>query len=152
MTEQGKILRNPFLVALGINFVWINASEVWRYLYIIRPMLQETFPAQGAIAPFDLGTFALWSIWDTVLIISATGFFWIYQCWAGPGLRQALMAAGAFTICVFGLLWLGVANMGLAPYRFLWVALPLAFLEMAVAAYVCTWSMRRHESKSGAAE
>lgn len=136
----GARWRRAFFLALGINFIWVNVSEVWRYLFVIKPLLHETFPDDPDIAPFDLGTFAIWSIWDSILIVAATGFFWIYLKSAGATFGQAIAAASFFTVTVFGLLWLGAYNMGLVPASFIWVALPLAWLEQVVAA-VIVWRM-----------
>lgn len=33
-----------FRIALIGNLVWINASEIWRYLAVVRPMIQAIFP------------------------------------------------------------------------------------------------------------
>jgi hypothetical protein len=134
---------SAFKLALIANFIWINASEIWRYLMVVKPMLHETFPGRADIAPFDLPTFAIWSIWDTWLIASATGFYWLYLNWAGPSIRQALIAATLFTVTTIGLIWLGVYNMGLAPLRFLLIAAPLAWVEQAVAAVIVWWAMGR---------
>jgi hypothetical protein len=37
-STQGQVSRN-FWIALAVNFLWINASEIWRYLAIVKPML-----------------------------------------------------------------------------------------------------------------
>jgi hypothetical protein len=136
-------ISRDFWLALAINFLWINASEIWRYLVIIKPMLHQTYPGRTDIAPFDLPTFALWSIWDSWLIFAATGFYWLYLNWAGRNLRQALITATLLTLTVFGLIWLGVVNMGFVPARFIWIAVPLAWIEQAVAALIVLWAMRR---------
>jgi hypothetical protein len=131
-------------LALIANFIWINASEIWRYLFVVKPMLHETFPGRADIAPFDLPTFGLWSIWDTWLIVSATGFYWLYLNWAGRSIRQALIAAALFTVTTIGLIWLGAYNMGLVPARFLLIATPLAWIEQAIAAVIVWWAMNRN--------
>jgi hypothetical protein len=130
-------------IALAINFLWINASEIWRYLVIVKPMLHKAYPGRADIAPFDLPTFASWSVWDSWLILAATGFYWLYLNWAGRGIRQALTAATFLTVTVFGLIWLGVVNMGFVPAQFIWVAVPLAWIEQAIAALVVWWAMGR---------
>ena len=136
-------LDRRFLVALAGNLVWVNASEIWRYLAVVRPMLQQVLPDRPGIAPFTLPAIAIWTIWDTILILASTGFYWIYLTWAGPAIRQALLAATALTVTVFGLLWLAVFNMGLAPPQFLWTAVPLAWAEQVVAALIVAWAMAR---------
>jgi hypothetical protein len=132
-----------FWIAFAINTIWINASEIWRYLVIVKPMLHDTFPGRTDIAPFTLPVFGLWSIWDTWLVFAATGFFWLYLNWAGNNIRQSLIAATVFTLTVFGLLWFGVANMGVLPMHFFWTAMPLAWVEQAVAALIVMLVMNR---------
>jgi hypothetical protein len=140
-----KISR-AFWIALALNTVWINVSEIWRYLAIVKPMLHETYPGRTDIAPFDLATFASWSVWDSWLILAATGFYWLYLKHAGRDVRQALMAATLLTLTVFGLIWLGVVNMGFVPARFIWIAVPLAWIEQAGAALIVRWAMDRPKS------
>lgn len=135
-TLSGSRIPKAFLFALGFNFLWINASEIWRYLFVIKPLLIETFPDDPSIAPFDLATFAIWSLWDLILVIAATGFYWVYLVFTGPNIRQAILAASCFTITIFGLIWIGIFNMGFAPAHFIWVALPLAWIEQVIAALI----------------
>ncbi len=131
-TRIPAALRSAFL----INFVWINLSEVARYFLVVRPMLHTAFPGDTGVAPMNLGIFAVWGLWDLVLIAAATGFYWLWLERFGDGLRQILYASAAFTLTVFGLLWLGVANMGLAPYAMIVVALPLAWAEQGIASWI----------------
>jgi hypothetical protein len=144
-STQGQISRN-FWIALTLNFLWINASEIWRYLAIVKPMLHEAYPGRADIAPFDLPTFASWSVWDSWLIVAATGFYWLYLSAAGRGIRPALIAATFLTITVFGLIWLGVVNMGFVSARFIWIAVPLAWIEQAIAAIIVWWAMGRNKA------
>lgn len=134
ITEHRPIISRGFWLALAANFVWINISEVWRYLYVVRPMLLEEKAGLSSVAPFDLATFAIWGVWDTLLIASSTAFFWMWFSLRGAGWQQALLAATAYAATIFGLLWIGVANMGLASFEFLWIATPLAWAEMVIAA------------------
>ncbi|MFM9973129.1 MAG: hypothetical protein ACKVON_00975 [Beijerinckiaceae bacterium] len=140
----GRTASRQFWIAFAINTLWINASEIWRYLAIIKPMLHEAFPGRTDIAPFTLTVFGLWSIWDTWLVFAATGFYWLYLNWAGRDFRHAMIAATLFTTTVFGLLWFGVANMGILPMRFFWHAMPLAWVEQAVAAMIVMWVMKKY--------
>lgn len=138
---NSSVARRNFWTALIANSVWINASEIWRFLVVIRPMLQATYPGRSDIGPFTLPVFVSWSVWDTVLIFAATGFYWLYINWAGRSVRNALVVATYFTVTIFGLIWLGVVNMGFVPPSFIWAALPLAWIEQAVAALIVWWAM-----------
>lgn len=137
-----------FKTAFLINFVWINVSEVARYFLIVRPMLHEALVGQDGIAPMNLGIFALWGIWDLVLIAAATGFYWLWLERFGDSARQILLASAAFTLTIFGLIWLGIANMGLAPYTMIAAALPLAWVEQAIACWLVVWARSRVQPAS----
>jgi len=149
MTNEAIITihKRAFWLALGLNLVWINASEVWRYFQIVRPMLLDTFPNQPGIAAITPGIFASWMIWDTILIVAATGLYWLWLTKFRDGLAETIWASLAFTVTVFGLIWLGIVNMGLAPAKFICAALPLAWLEQLVAAGITFWTIRRETAK-----
>jgi len=132
-----------FWLALGINFIWINLSEIARYFGVIKPMLHDAFPGASHIAAVTPTIFISWMVWDTILIMAATGFYWIYLHYFAPTIRHVMLSASFFTITVFGLIWLGVVNMGLVSSNFIVAALPLAFLEQLIAAYIVQWAIRR---------
>ncbi len=134
---------NGFLLALGLNAVWINISEVWRYFVVVKPMLNDSFPGDVNIAAVTPMIFVSWMLWDTVLLFAATGLYWLYLAYHGQSMRNAIIAATALTVTVFGLFWLGVANIGFAPIKFLWVAVPLAWIEQVVAAIIVLQVMKR---------
>ncbi|MEM6900912.1 MAG: hypothetical protein AAF583_14230 [Pseudomonadota bacterium] len=147
--DQRSELARAFWLALLLNFIWINVSEVWRYFQIVRPMLLETFPDQVGIGAVTPGIFVSWMVWDTILILAATGFYWLWLAKFRLGPLHVILSSLCFTVTVFGLIWLGIANMGLAPPRFIWSALPLAWIEQAVAAALTLWSIRRVAQSSG---
>ncbi|MEO1493656.1 MAG: hypothetical protein AAFV19_15990 [Pseudomonadota bacterium] len=131
--------RKALLIALALNAVWINASEIFRYFVFVMPMMREAFGMVPGIAPMDLPVFLLWGVWDTILICAVTGFGWLVFDRFGAGVRVALFAGTAVWMSVFGILWLGLWNMGLATGAILMVALPLAWVEMVVAALIVRW-------------
>lgn len=138
--------KRAFWVALLVNFFWINASEIWRYLAVVRPMLQNAYPGRADIAPFTLPVFASWSVWDSVLILAATGFYWLFLSAKGRTLGHAILAATYLTITVFGLVWLGMVNIGFVKPIFIWVAVPLAWAEQVVASVIVFWVLGRSAS------
>ena len=131
-----------FASALALNFVWMNASEVFRYFAFVMPMMREALPQIDSVAPMDLGVFLVWGLWDAILVAAVTGFVWIFLDRFGAGLRQALIGATLIWLTVFGLLWLGIFNMGLATVEILAVALPLAWAELAIAGLIVLWRYR----------
>jgi hypothetical protein len=148
MMPNENIGRRMFLSALLANFIWINLSEIARYFWVVRPMLHEAYPGQSHVGAMDWGIFALWGIWDLVLILGATGFFWLWLEKFGTQWRQIVAASLSFTITIFGLIWLGVANMGLAPYSLLFAALPLAWLEQLIACGIVALFLQKTHAPS----
>lgn len=132
-----------FLVTALVNAVWINASEVFRYFVFVMPMMRAAFPEVQGVAPMDLGVFAVWGLWDTILVLAVTGAVWVALDHFGSGVGNALMAGFCVWLAIFGILWLGLYNMNLATPAVLAVALPLSLLEMLVAALIVRWGRGR---------
>jgi len=129
--------------ALGLNFLWINASEVFRYFAFVMPMMREAFPVLPDVAPMNLPVFLIWGVWDTVLILAATFLSWLMLERFGDTVRTAIAAGTLIWATVFVILWLGLYNMNLATVPVVLTALPLAWLEMVVAAIIVRWSRQR---------
>ena len=129
-------LKSPLLIALVINFIWINGSEVFRYFAFVMPMMREAFPSVPDVAPMNILVFLIWGIWDTILVLSATFIPWLVMGNLGASLRRAILAGTGVWLTVFVILWLGLFNMNLATLEVLVIALPLAWIEMVVASIV----------------
>lgn len=136
-----------FLKTLVANTIWINISEVFRYFAFVMPMMRNTFPRIENVAPMNAGVFAIWGLWDTILVIATTGFIWLFLERFGYGKRNAILAAVLFWMAVFVILWLGLFNMNLATPKILAVALPLALVEIMVAAIIVDWGMKPTTTK-----
>ncbi len=133
----------PFAVAIAINFLWINVSEVLRYFAFVMPMMRNAFPSLPEIAPMNLTVFMIWGVWDTILVLSATLIPWMaMKIFGASALRAVLYGTGVW-MAVFVILWLALYNMNLATPAVLAVALPLAWLEVAVAALIVWWFTAR---------
>ncbi len=136
-------LRSALLMALALNTIWINASEVFRYFVFVMPMMRDAFEAVPDIAPMNLPVFLSWGVWDMMLICAVTGFTWLMFDRFGLGLRIALLSGSLVWAAIFGILWLGLWNMNLSSPAILAVALPLAWVEMVIAALIVLWAMHR---------
>lgn len=134
--------RRAFVTALALNAVWINASEIFRYFVFVMPMMREAFGMVPGVAPMNIPVFLSWGIWDTILIVAATGFIWLFLDRFGDHRRMAITGATLIWAAVFGMLWLGLYNMGLATLWIMAAALPLAWAEMAIAALIVLWCRR----------
>jgi len=134
---------SPFVMALLVNFIWINASEVFRYFAFVMPMMREAFPGLPDVAPMNLPVFLVWGVWDTIVVIAATVLPWMAQKVFGASPLRAIVYGTGVWLAVFVTLWLGLYNMNLAGLAVLAVALPLAWLEMVVASLVVWWFAAR---------
>ena len=108
------------------------------------PMMRDAFPDRPDVAPMDLLVFLSWGAWDLVLILAATALLWTMLDRLGPSLRSCLIAGTVVWAAVFVLLWIGLLNMNLAPISVPAVALPLAWIEMVVAAVLVRWAILRN--------
>ncbi|WP_108818872.1 hypothetical protein [Pseudovibrio sp. Alg231-02] len=136
-------LKGAFWLALLLNLLWINASEVFRYFAFVMPLMRSSLPQLQDVAPMNLPVFMIWGVWDTVLVLAATGLSWVLLERFGPTIRNALYAGSAIWATVFVIFWLGLWNMNLATTQVVLTALPLAWVEMIVAALIVRWAMVR---------
>ncbi len=143
VTSPGSIFPRAFWLAFGLNLLWINASEVFRYFAFIMPMMREAFVFVPNIAPMNVPVFMIWGIWDTILVFSATFISWLVLERFSPTLKNAFLAGTIIWATVFVILWLGLYNMSLATPAIMAVALPLAWIEMVVAALIVRWCYLR---------
>lgn len=155
MTEPNLAL-NPlnsrsFWIILLINALWINVSEVFRYFAFVMPMLRRSFPEIENIAPMDFAVFALWGLWDTILVVAVTGFVWIFLERFGRSLQNTVIAGTLVWLGIFGILWIGMFNMNLATLEILAVALPLSWLELVIAGLIVHYGMVRFARPSSPA-
>jgi hypothetical protein len=132
-----------FVVVVLLVSIWINISEVFRYFVIVMPGMREHLNMVPDVAPMDWGVFAIWGVWDTILTLYVVGLAWLFASRFGFRTRVAI-AAGTFAWAGFFLLfWVGMYNMRLTTMSLLSMALPLAWLEMVVGAWLAMWLFGR---------
>lgn len=132
-----------FWQALLINALWINLSEVFRYFAFVMPMMREALPALENVAPMSWPVFAIWGLWDTILVFCVTGFVWIYLERFGCGLTNAVLGGSFVWLGIFGILWLGLYNMNLTTLSIVGVALLFSWIELVIAALIVNWALLR---------
>lgn len=138
---------SPIAIAFFFNFLWINASEVFRYFAYVMPMMRDAFPTVPEVAPMNVPVFLIWGVWDTILVITATLLPWMAMKVFGASFSRAIVYGTAVWMAVFVILWLGLYNMNLATSKVLAVALPLAWLEMVVASLIVWWFTARNRAE-----
>lgn len=150
LTQNGETSHNlsPLTLALIVNFVWINASEVFRYFAFVMPKMREAFPMVPDIAPMTLPVFMIWGVWDMILVLTATFFPWMAMKIFTPSAGRAVLYGTGVWMSVFVILWLGLYNMNLATVGVLAIALPLAWIEMVIAALIVWWFTAQNQGLS----
>lgn len=134
----------PFILALFLNLIWINVSEVFRYFVFVMPMMREAFAFVPDIAPMDVSVFLVWGVWDTILVLSVTSIAWLALDRLGLSQKHIVIIATGIWATVFVILWLGLFNMNLATPAIVLTALPLAWLEMYVAVWLVRFAKTRY--------
>lgn len=130
-------------IALTVNFIWINASEIFRYFVFVMPMMREAFPELTDIAPMSLAVFLSWAVWDTILVVSVSLIAWLSLYKIGLGWRAVFVTGTAIWAAIFVILWLGLWNMNLTTGPIVLIALSLAWVEMIIATVIVRWAILR---------
>ena len=125
-----------FIIITLITSLWVNASEVFRYFVLVRPEMHRYLAGVENVADMNIGIFAIWGLWDTVLSALYVFLFWLCAQAFGNN-RRSVLVSGLMSWCFFFLLfWVGMANMGLSSWSYLLIVLPLALLETLIAAWI----------------
>ncbi len=124
--------RRSFLIVLMIAYMWLNASEVFRYFAFVMPMTRDAMSSVRDVAPMSYTVFMIWGLWDTLLFGCVTFIAWLFYEKFGGGLRNTLAVGTLLWLAIFCIFWLAAWNMNLTVSRVPLVALPLAWIEMVV--------------------
>lgn len=137
MIDAGRMrLSLPMRNALVLTYVWLNVSEVFRYFVLVMPMTRMAMPQVADAAPMSLPVFLIWGTWDTLLFVCVSTIAWLYLERFGGGMRSILSVGTLLWVAVFCIFWLATWNMNMTAARVPLAALPLAWLEMVVAAAI----------------
>lgn len=141
---QSNFSYKPLLIATGLNMIWINLSEVFRYFAFVMPMMRDAFPVLPEVAPMNIPVFLVWGIWDTILVLSVCMIAWLSLDKFGTSTKSTVLIGTGIWASIFVILWLGLFNMNLATPQILLTALPLAWIELVVAVFIVRWAMLRN--------
>lgn len=136
-------MASPLPKALVLTYLWLNASEIFRYFVFVMPMTRVANPAVPDVAPMNLAVFVIWGLWDVLLFAVVAAIVGLYLERFGGGLTSILAAGTLLWAAIFCIFWLATWNMNMTTARVLLTALPLAWLEMVVAAAILEWGWRK---------
>ena len=121
-----KQLRKTVLPIL-LATVWISISEFVRNEVFLKSYWVEHYSSMGLTFPSEPINGAVWGIWSLLFAIA------IFIMAKKFTLVQTTMLSW---FAGFVLMWVVVGNMGVFPFRILYVAVPLSLLEAFVAAFI----------------
>lgn len=115
------------LLSIVISMIWISISEFIRNSVLLRNYWIEHFDQLGIVFPENPINGAIWGVWSLSLAI---GIFVIHK-------KSSLL----HTILIswflgFISMWLVIGNLGVLPYKILFIAIPLSLIEVSVAALI----------------
>ena len=144
ITEKFNI--KNFIVITLLTSIWIHVSEVFRYFVLVMPRVKLFFDHKQGVADMDMGIFAIWGFWDTLLTGILVFVFYLYSSVFGTSNRSVLISGTIVWFAVFVIFWVATANMGLSEWKILWITLPLSFLEMVVGTWIASKLYKTYEN------
>jgi len=125
-----------YIIITLITSIWIHISEVFRYFVLVIPKMKLFFENKEGIAEMDLGIFAIWGLWDTLLTAIVVFVYFLYTNTFGNNLRSVFMSSKIVWLSVFVIFWVATANMGLSDWNILSTTLSLSWLEMCLGTWI----------------
>ncbi len=121
MTIKSTVL--PILLAT----IWISISEFFRNEFLLKAAWNNHYESLGLLFPSDQINGAIWGLWS---LCYAVAIYVISR-------RFTLMETTALSWFIgFVLMWIVVGNMGVFPFKILYLAFPLSILEAFLASYI----------------
>jgi hypothetical protein len=134
--------KNFIIISLLVS-IWVNASEVFRYFVIVKPEMQSTLSMVPNVASMDLTIFSIWGIWDTILTMCCVFMYYLYSEKYGRSVSSIIKAGTISWAFFFLLFWIGLPNMNLVNWSFIFLPLALAWIEMIVASYLTNLLLKK---------
>lgn len=138
-TQQVRFPWRLFLAATLIASMWVHASEHFRYMLFVRPMLMESLSMVPGVAPMNLPVFLSWGAWNTILAAMTALTYWFYAQVFGSSVRSAVIAGTLSWLSSFVFFWHAFVNLGLATVADLFVEPPMSWVELVVASLIARW-------------
>ena len=145
--DANKFNIKYFVIITLITSIWINISEIFRYDVFVVPKMKSFFDNKEGVVGMNLKIFAIWGFWDTLLTAILVFIFWLYSRTFGNSLSSIFTASTLVWLSVFVIFWIATANMGLADWNMLWIALPLSWIEMFVGAFIASKLYKKLENE-----
>jgi hypothetical protein len=135
---SNRFVLKDFIIITLIVSLWVNISEVFRYFVIVRPEMHINLSVIPNVADMNLTIFLIWGFWDTLLTALFVFLFWLCANSFGNNYKTIIMSGLVSWCFFFVLFWVGMANMNLSNWMFLFIVLPLALIETIVASFIAS--------------
>lgn len=113
----------PILLAT----IWISVSEFVRNELLAKSYWTDHYKSLGLVFPSNPINGAMWGLWSLLFAIA------IFITSKKFSLLQTIF----FSWFVgFVLMWVVIGNLGVLPYRLLYIAVPLSLLEAFIASLI----------------
>ncbi len=122
------------ILAIFISGLWMNLSEFIRNELVIKNIWVDGFNEIGLTFPSAPINGATWGIWAFIFVGALS-----MLCKKFSVIESTLIA----WVIGFVLLWIAMWNMGVLPKHLLYWAIPWSFLEVYIAALICTKLLNR---------
>ena len=140
-----------FVPAMIVN-LYVQVSELVRYLSVVQPRLQTELSMIEGVGRIDVRIFPIWGLWGTLLSIMIVAIYWLCANAAGPTIGSAVVAGTLSWTMSFVILWVGIANMEISSWNLAATALPLALVETITASLLARWLLARRNVASARLE
>jgi len=115
------------IIPIIVATIWISISEFVRNELLLKSYWTLHYENMGLVFPSEPINGAMWGIWSLLFAIA------IFVISRKFSLIQSAILAW---FVAFVLMWVVVGNMGVLPFRILYYAVPLSFLEAFLAVYI----------------
>ncbi len=113
--------------AILLSSVWVSGSEFLRNELLFKSYWLDHFSGLGLIFPSDLINGAIWGIWSIFMASMIFIFSRKFSLWKTTAISW---------ISFFIMMWLVIGNLGVLPWRLLWIAVPWSILEVILATFI----------------
>jgi hypothetical protein len=118
---------NKTILPILLAAIWISISEFVRNELAFKSYWTEHYERLGLVFPSEPINGAIWGLWSMLFAIA------IFIISKKFSLLQTTLLSW---FVAFVLMWVVVGNMGVLPFRILYFAIPLSFLEAFIAALI----------------
>ncbi len=125
-----------FIIVMLLTSIWIHAAEVARAMLVAFPMMEEFYAGKIDIGPMGVSNAIIWGVWDTMIASTLVFIYWLCAQVFGRNLKSIFISATVTTLATIGVFWVGSVNSGLGTWDMAFVLIPIAWVEMLIAAKI----------------